>query len=530
MQLNAKHYIAIGLGLGIAATYCLHLGSSENQRIPFARSQSQLTPLSSAVVASELPPPDSSNSAKIAKLQPHSVEEPIVPDLDHQNEFTAPLQSAHDRFTLSPKMSMAVEQAMSAPMENAIEATATGNGARSILASIEQQPEPAPVTSQTPSLLPPVSLNSQPTLAKVKHQPIESANDLADDNSFLARFNSTSDESGRLSDFAPATAIRRVDVASTSIQTTSQADASPLQTGISMPAAMRAAQHIEYGKSLSRRSAVFAARQEFYAALNIIAQSKDEVAGGNRYREALNQGFLALKEAEEFVLDNVEAGMDISVASIVEAHRSGAITQREGNSLSPTQAVERYAEFAHQRLDFACGRNVVSAEAFHCLGKLYSAVAKTQTVPSNLDTTRAIVFHRAAVMSDEKNFRSSNELGVLMAQTGRLEEAKLHFKRSLMIKQTPQAWSNLAKAHRRLGETRFAKLAEAEFQMASRAPVNKSEAAIQWVPTQNFNSMAPVEYPTKVAAKPNGPQPPTNEEHKLKSFSKSVSDRLKQIF
>ena len=72
----------------------------------------------------------------------------------------------------------------------------------------------------------------------------------------------------------------------------------PIKVDLSSADAQKAVHNIEYGKSLSRRGAAFAARQEFYSSLRILAQSHDKQVGGTAYTQALRNGIVALKEAK----------------------------------------------------------------------------------------------------------------------------------------------------------------------------------------------------------------------------------------
>ena len=304
----------------------------------------------------------------------------------------------------------------------------------------------------------------------------------------------------------------------------------PISTALPESAAQQAAHHIEYGKSLSRRGASFAAKQELYSALRVIAQANDASIGGNNFSTALGRGILLMKEAEDFVVKNPQSAVALDVAKVIDSHRSNLISATEAASMSPAQAMQRYYTVAQEQLDFAGGRNVVSAEAFFCLGKLQTALMKTQTVPGPLDTAKAIVFHQVALQSDNNHFRSANELGVLLAKTGQLERSTELFKQSLIANPTTQGWQNLAKAHNRLGEQRLAQLAHSEAVVASQVQVANSSAGIQWMPAAQFVAQAPVQYEDRVATKPGDLPPSRLPPKKEDPEPKSLSERIKDLF
>lgn len=304
--------------------------------------------------------------------------------------------------------------------------------------------------------------------------------------------------------------------------------------GLSESVAHQAVHHIEYGKSLARRGAAYAARQEFFSALRVVAQANDAKTGGTDFSTALTDAISAMKEAEDFIVENSEMGVAVDVPSTIEAHKTKILTERQARGMSPLAAMQMYYGFAHQQLDFAGGRNVVTAEALYCLGKLHTVMARNKKVmPGNLDVAKAIVFHKASMMSNPQNPSSANELGVLMAKTGQLRQATDLFKQSLVTQASPQAWHNLAKTHHRLGEVEMAQMAETEMAMAANSSITSATAGIQWVGNGQFNAMAPTEFETRVASNQTPVRPADASsvqqasQTEEKSEGKSFSERIK---
>ena len=268
-----------------------------------------------------------------------------------------------------------------------------------------------------------------------------------------------------------------------------EAGSPPIKIGLSESDAQKAVHNIEYGKSLSRRGAAYAARQEFYASLRILAQSHDKQVGGTAYTEALRNGILAIKEAQDFIVTDTEAQIGLSVPNVIETHSTKVISTESAAEMTAIEAAQRYFAYASHQLSRCGGQNVVAAEALYCLGKLHSVQAKSGSNDSKLDLAKAMIYHQAAITASDSNFRSLNELGVLYANSGRFGEAKQMLKRSLRIKQLPQAWQNLAVIHQRMGEHQLAQLANREFEMTStQAPIS----VIRWTPTEEFNKNAPL--------------------------------------
>ncbi len=295
--------------------------------------------------------------------------------------------------------------------------------------------------------------------------------------------------------------------------------------------AQKAVHHIEYGKTLSRRGAAFTARQEFLAAMQVIAAANDRVSGSNHHSKALQMAMLTIKEAGDFSVANSEQQIQMDVPAVVEIHRSEVLTVDQAAYLSPVQAMNRYFAKAQEYLDLAGGRNVVSAEVFYCMGKLHSLLNRNQKVISPYETAKSVLYHQVALLSDNQHHRSANELGVLLARNGRLEQSKLLFERSLMSKPTVRTWQNLAETHRRLGEIEFANQAVAEVQILASGQSSAVQPNIQWKPVEQFNADAPVEFnQQRVAQLPEPPTNPVAAPSKRPATVKSIAEKLRGIF
>lgn len=304
-----------------------------------------------------------------------------------------------------------------------------------------------------------------------------------------------------------------------------ESDSPSVMLGLSQKDAQKAVHNIEYGKSLSRRGAAFAARQEFYASLRILAQSHDQQHGGVKYTQALRNGIIALKEAEDFIVADTESQIGLKVPNVIETHTTKIISAENAKGMTAIEAMQRYFAYASHQLARSGGQNVVAAECFFCLGKLHSVQAKLGASPSKLDIAKSLVFHQAAVSADPSNFRSLNELGVLYANSGRFEESKEMLINSLRFHQLPQAWENLAVVHQRLGEDQLAELANQEFKMIStRSP----RSAIQWTAVEEFNKNAPLMQRT-AAESGNVVAPAANspDTSNIKSFGNRILNRIR---
>ena len=288
--------------------------------------------------------------------------------------------------------------------------------------------------------------------------------------------------------------------------------------------AQKAAHNIEYGKSLSRRGAAFAARQEFYSSMRILAQSHDKFVGGTAYTQSLRNGIVALKEAKDFIVSDTETQIGLNVANVIETHSTKVISAESANSMTAMEAVQRYFAYASHQLSRSGGQNVVAAEALYCLGKLHSVQASSGADQSKMDLAKSMVYHQAAVTADPDNYRSLNELGVLYANSGRFEESKKMLKQSLRIKQLPQAWQNLSVIHQRMGENQLAELANQEYQMVS---ANTPGTVIRWTEAKEFNANAPLIHRTASQANNVLANPVNTKPSKAKSLGSRILDSIR---
>ena len=214
----------------------------------------------------------------------------------------------------------------------------------------------------------------------------------------------------------------------------------------------RAQNHIQYGNSLARRGAIFAARQEFIQALRLIADSHDMQSGSMVYTRKLADALQALTESDDFVSVDSEQQLHMNVSTIIESHTARLIRPEHARDMSPIQAMQVYYNFAGSQMAQAVGQSKVASEALHSLGKLLTTAARYDANGKPMDQTKAMVMHQVALSANAGNHRSANELGVLLAGNGRWHQAADLFSESLKQKQTPTTWTNLARAHQQIAQ------------------------------------------------------------------------------
>jgi tetratricopeptide (TPR) repeat protein len=209
--------------------------------------------------------------------------------------------------------------------------------------------------------------------------------------------------------------------------------------------------HIErrlsYAFDLAQRGATYSANAEFRAVLGLCALELDSREGTMSRREALRRGWTALDEADEFGGDQREWLDTSSVRSTAAGHTTPVLDNR-GTPTDSVQAVQAYYSYAGQQLTSACRGLPGASLAFYGL-------ARTCVVPGTHVTHaagKAALLQRVALAIAPQNVLAGNELGVLLAQHGHLEEAENMFRQCVALNATPEAWRNLAIVYDRKGD------------------------------------------------------------------------------
>jgi tetratricopeptide (TPR) repeat protein len=264
--------------------------------------------------------------------------------------------------------------------------------------------------------------------------------------------------------------------------------------------------------AMAQKGMLFSAKRELVQALQLVAQARDVQAGATIHSRALAKGLTALKEAEDFS-PSASRGGPIDVSNVARGHRTTIL--KSGADLTPVVAQQQYFAYAQQQLALAAGSEPGASHALYTLGKIHSAMSAEGSAAQSLDGPRAMVFYQAALAVDSRNYLAANELGVLLARYGQLQEARRALVHSVSTRPHAQGWQNLTVVHRRLGETELARLAENERDLLAKNPSAATPAGadqfIQWVDPQTFASRGTHQQdwpsPTTAAASPNSSQP-----------------------
>ncbi len=264
-------------------------------------------------------------------------------------------------------------------------------------------------------------------------------------------------------------------------------------TDASVPEAVQrqAEQLLAEAIELADRGALYAARVEFLRVLRLVTQSLDASLGRPIHAPALLVGLRALEEADDFAMADPHLESDVALEGILATHHTPVLKQCDTSQLTPLLAIQKYYAFACEHLALAGNRQRVASEALFSLGRIESLLTQTQGESSS-KTPRSIAYFTASLTVNPLNSRAANELGVLLARRGRLEEAREVLSHCARSAPSAVALRNLGQVEERLGHR---DRAHAALQMASRlAPADPAEVSppgmpwgtVRWVDASTF--------------------------------------------
>ena len=270
----------------------------------------------------------------------------------------------------------------------------------------------------------------------------------------------------------------------------------------------RVAGDVRAAFALGRHGALYAARKKFIEAMTSVAAAKDAQMSTDRHARALDEGFAALAEAQDF-LPGGAVSKDLTVAEAAASHRTPMLRGKDRAAWTlPHEAAALYYRFAEQKLSEAVGGEQAGSMALYGLGKTHAQLYRVEG--SALDRQRTLAMHRAALLAHRGNHLAANELGVGLAQGGHYQQAADALQQSIAHGGGSTVYRNLAHVHHKLGQNRLAQqVAERAERLAVQeraAGLFSRERGVQWVPPQRMASR------TAVASRPaplrTAPAPP----------------------
>ena len=263
---------------------------------------------------------------------------------------------------------------------------------------------------------------------------------------------------------------------------------------------------------LAQHGATHAAHARFVGVLRRIAQAKDVEAMTERHTRSLDEGLRALDEADDFMpAGGITPILDLS--AIAATHRTPMLKVRQSRYPLPQEAVALYHRYAQQKLGAAVAGEQAGSMALHGLGKIHARWAETESEP--LAATRhSMTMYRAALVAHPRNHLAANELGVLLARSGRYDQAAMALDWAAQLAGTATIYHNLAVVQQQRGQTALAAAAEAQSDRLAALERSSGEISrrhgVQWVAPQEMARMSESHQATPQVATANAtaPAPP----------------------
>lgn len=263
--------------------------------------------------------------------------------------------------------------------------------------------------------------------------------------------------------------------------------AAELSGATSMAGAAPGAQGlVQHAQELAERGAVYSAQAEFVQVLKLVAQSLDAQQGATPHGDALTAGLQAMLEADDFAPADARRGNGMDLSRLIAMHRTPLLKQADASQLTPLRALQAYYSFAQKQLALAGGHETAASMALYGWARLQTVIGERSNIP------KAVALHQAAVAVDPRNFPAANELAVLMARCGALEEARQLLLHSLSMCERSETWHNLAVVYEGQGQNEQALRARnrcQELLAAERARQQADSTAggkIYWVNNEAF--------------------------------------------
>lgn len=253
--------------------------------------------------------------------------------------------------------------------------------------------------------------------------------------------------------------------------------------------------------ALAQRGASYAARQELIEVLRLVSQSKDKREGTRIRSESLAAGLRALEEAEDFVPRGTQLEAEMVLEVICASHRTPLAKVADFARILPSQMLDRYNRYAQIKLALAVAGEPAGSMTLYTLGKLNSQLGQMEPEQHRMAKRRAVAFQQAALLAHNQNYMAAHELGVLLAETGHLDEARQLLHQVALREPNAVVFRNLARVHDELGHVAVAshcRMHAEQLALNGRGPA----AQVAWVSPQQFAQSAPINVPPHVAAHP----------------------------
>lgn len=261
---------------------------------------------------------------------------------------------------------------------------------------------------------------------------------------------------------------------------------------------------VQHAYKMASRGSLYVAREELVEVLRMLSQAKDAQQGSRARTTALAAGLRALREAQDFVPRGTQLEAELDIGVLCASHRTPVAGQLDLTRMLPRTMMDRYLRYAQLQLAMSVAGEPAGSMALHAMGKLNSQLGRVEPDQNLLADRRAIAFQQAALLAHNQNHLAAHELGVLLASSGHLAEARQLLTQVAAREPNAIVFRNLARIQDQLGQSTEA-VASRDYALQLTQQGATGTNNVQWVsPTQFAETSG--QAPRYVAAQ----QPPVN--------------------
>jgi hypothetical protein len=214
---------------------------------------------------------------------------------------------------------------------------------------------------------------------------------------------------------------------------------------------------LELCDTMLRRGAIFSARQTCWKGLEELCQVLDLHDPRGKRIESLRRALVAMREEEDFYrYSDIQLARGETLANLCFAHQTPIVRslleqdRSSTNGFNPLIAAQHYRSYARDQLVQACDYHPWGADLLYALGKAFEKQAWEDRSRSALVHQHAELVYQAALETNPKQSLAATQLGYVLLQLDRPQEAQLVLVRSLQVAPSQASLQNLAEAYRRL--------------------------------------------------------------------------------
>jgi len=216
---------------------------------------------------------------------------------------------------------------------------------------------------------------------------------------------------------------------------------------------------LELCDTMLRRGAIFSARQTCWKGLEELCQVLDLHDPRGKRIESLRRALVAMREEEDFYrYSDIQLARGDTLANLCFAHQTPIVRnllEQAGsstNSFNPLIAAQHYRSYARDQLVQACDYHPWGADLLYALGKAFEKQAWEDRSRSALVHQHAELVYQAALETNPKQTLAATQLGYVLLQLDRPQEAQILLVRSLQVAPSQANLQNLAEAYRRMND------------------------------------------------------------------------------